>query len=251
MIKSEDVILPMLKIISSNSKQDLMKMMGLLTYEDFKNSNRILSFKEDDLVYVYNTQNLYLKLLKEEFSKINNSNILTIEEDFIYGLYIKPKNVYLKLLSDLSYNIVFKNDFKDGFIYLYQNGKEILTISIEEKNENGKIANKLYSFIESDMNNKIGKTINRFAVSILEEGIKTNTKNNLIDVKVILENLDLTSLEDNNIPIEVIYENKKMKLLYNELNEKEINKKINTFVENQLLLNIVNKNDHKILKNRL
>ena len=81
--------------------------------------------------------------------------------------------------------------------------------------------------------------------------INAITKNNLIDVKVILENLDLTSLEDNNIPIEVIYENKKMKLLYNELNEKEINKKINTFVENQLLLNIVNKNDHKILKNRL
>lgn len=250
-IKSEDVILPMLKIISSNSKQELMKVMGLLNYEDFKNSNRILSLKEDDLVYIYNTQNSYLKLLKEEFSKINNSNILTVEEDFIYGLYIKPKNVYLKLLSDLSYNIVFKNDFKDGFIYLYQNGKEMLTISIEEQNGNGELAKKLYSFIESDMSNKIEKTINRFAVSILEEGIKTNIKNNLIDVKVILENLDFTSLEDNNIPIEVVYDNKKMKLLYNELNEKEINKKINTFVENQLLLNIVNKNDHKILKNRL
>lgn len=81
----------MLKIISSNSKQELMKVMGLLNYEDFKNSNRILSLKEDDLVYIYNTQNSYLKLLKKEFSKINNSNILTVEEDFIYGLYIKPR----------------------------------------------------------------------------------------------------------------------------------------------------------------
>lgn len=71
--------------------------------------------------------------------------------------------------------------------------KEML--AIEEQNGNGELAKKLYSFIESDMSNKIEKTINRFAVSILEEGIKTNIKNNLIDVKVILENLDFTSLE--------------------------------------------------------
>lgn len=248
-IKSKDVILPILKIISSNSRQELMKIMGLSNYVDFKNSNQILSLREDDLVYIYNNQNLYLKLLKEEFPKINNSSVLTIEEDFIYGLSIKPNNIYLKLLSNINYNIVFKNDFNDGSFYLYRNGEEILNIPMED--EDKKNPNKLYSFIESDMISRLEKTINKSALSILEECIKFNIKNKLIDIKVILENVDFTSMDKNSIPIEIVYNNNKMEISYNELEDENINKEINTFVGNQLLLNIVKKNKHKVIKNRL
>ncbi|HCJ8467967.1 TPA: hypothetical protein NV714_001696 [Escherichia coli] len=218
-------------IVTSNSKIN------------YNNVKLLIEKNKYDIIYSYS--NIYLSLLSEKINK--KCSILETNTNSLNILTVSIKNIYLKNLLDINYDIYFNNnnENKSSKIYLYS--KDLLIFTLESKNGNV-FPDFLSSFIECAVKNKIKEKKGKIAIIKLQNKIKDSINNKSIDIKI---NLDKLILNENSILIKIIFNNQEIDIEYNENKITDINKVIDSFVEDKTLSNIFNSKNNENKKKRL
>lgn len=201
---------------------------------------------KEKFVYMYNYPNIYLNSLGKDILETNKLGLFSFKVDSMYKRSLILNNVYLKDLLNIDYTLILKNDDMTGNLYLCSNGKEILKMEMQDYS----IPDKLFSFFENQIKDRINNIIGNKKVLELEKGIRKHITNKEVNIKIDLKEFTLNKVDELSIPIKVLYKDKVLDILYNDNSQNEINKTINIFVENTSLSEILSKNKIKA-KNRL
>ena len=202
--------------------------------------------KKENFVYIYNFPYIYLNSLKDDILKNNTLNLFNFEDKSLYKKSLILNNIYLKTLLQMDYSLILENDDINGNLYLYENGKEILKMGMQDYS----IHKKLSSFFENEIKNKINEIVKNNKVLDLEKNIRKHIQNEEVKIKIDWNEFTLNKIDDLLLPIKVLYKGKVLNVLYNDHSRNDINNTINIFVENTSLSEILSKNKLKA-KNRL
>lgn len=235
-----------LKELKEN-KQMVKKFIECPTLQDYNNFQKRY-VKDKNIIYSYSSTSVYLNCLKTDILEINN-NIMDIKEESFHKLSINIKNKYIEKIFSPQYFLLFKEDDIKAKVFLYNGEKELLNFSVE----NYLIAETLYSFIHNDIQYKLINEVTDNNVLILQEEIKQKLSDKFpdIEIKIVLSELMLEKINENSIPIKVIYNNNMLDLLYSNEERDEINKNIEIFIDKVSISGILNNNIEENKKKRL
>lgn len=235
-----------LKELKEN-KQMVKKFIESPTLQDYNNFQKRY-VKDKNIIYSYSSTSLYLNCLKTDILAINK-NIMDIKEESFHKLSINIKNEYVKKIFSPTYFLLFQEDDIKAKLFLYDEEKELLNFSVE----NYLISETLYSFIHNDMQYKLINEVTDNNILILQEEIKQKLSDKFpdIEIKIVLSELMLEKINENSIPIKVIYNNNMLDLLYSNEERDEINKNIEIFIDKVSISDILNNNIEENKKKRL
>lgn len=235
-----------LKELKEN-KQMVKKFIECPTLQDYNNFQKRY-VKDKNIIYSYSSTSVYLNCLKTDILEINK-NIMDIKEESFHKLSINIKNEYIKKIFSPTYFLLFQEDDIKAKVFLYDEEKELLNFSVE----NYLISETLYSFIHNDIQYKLINEVADNNVLILQEEIKQKLSDKFpdIEIKIVLSELMLEKINENSIPIKVIYNNNMLDLLYSNEERDEINKNIEIFIDKVSISDILNNNIEENKKKRL
>ena len=201
---------------------------------------------KEKFVYMYNYPNIYLNSLGIDILEKNKLGLFSFKVDSMYKRSLILNNVYLKDLLNIDYTLILKDDDMAGNLYLCSKGKEILKMEMQDYS----IPDKLFSFFENEIKDRISHIIGNKKILELEKEIRKHITNKEVNIKIDLKEFTLSKVDELSIPIKVLYKDKVIDILYNDNSRNDINNTINIFVENTSLSEILSKNKMET-KNRL